>query len=103
MDQAGGHTSTKLVVPDNMTLVSLPARSPELCTCTKWMARAIKWTRSGNPVENVWQFMRNNWLSNRIFTSYKDLIDHCCHAWNTLIDQPWKIMSIGQRQSAHQS
>src|SRR5512147_1400750 len=86
MDQAGWHTSTKLVVPDNITVVSLPPRSPEL-----------------NPVENVWQFMRDNWLSNRIFTSYEDILDHCCHAWNTLIDQPWKIMSLGRRQWAHRS
>lgn len=86
MDQAGWHTSTKLVVPDNITVVSLPPRSPEL-----------------NPVENVWQFMRDNWLSNRIFTSDEDILDHCCHAWNTLIDQPWKIMSLGRRQWAHRS
>lgn len=86
LDQAGWHTSTKLVVPDNITVVSLPPRSPEL-----------------NPVENVWQFMRDNWLSNRIFTSDEDILDHCCHAWNTLIDQPWKIMSLGRRQWAHRS
>ncbi|MGZ5096155.1 MAG: hypothetical protein ACXWCH_34025, partial [Burkholderiales bacterium] len=30
-----------------------------------------------NPVENVWQFLRDNWLSNRIFKSYDDLVDHC--------------------------
>src|SRR6266436_5108355 len=48
-----------------------------------------------NPVENVWQFMRDNWLSNRIFKSYDDLVDHCCAAWNKLVDQPWRIMSIG--------
>jgi hypothetical protein len=47
--------------------------------------------------------MRDNWLSNRIFTSYEDVIGHCCHAWNTLIDQPWKIMSSGRRQWAHRS
>ena len=39
--------------------------------------------------------MRDNWLSNRVFTSYDDIVDHCCDAWNTLIDQPWRIMSIG--------
>src|SRR5262245_10470262 len=55
-----------------------------------------------NPVENVWQFMRANWLSNRIFKSYDDLVDHCCQAWNKLIDQPWRIMSIGLRQWAHE-
>lgn len=38
---------------------------------------------------------------NRVFTSYEDILDHCCHAWNKLIDQPWKIMSIGCRQWAH--
>jgi hypothetical protein len=41
--------------------------------------------------------MRQNWLSNRIFKSFDDIVDHCCYAWNTLIDQPWKIMSISAR------
>jgi len=33
----------------------------------------------------------------RIFKSFDDIVDHCCYAWNTLIDQPWKIMSIARR------
>ncbi len=37
LDQAGWHVSTRLIVPDNITLLPLPPRSPEL-----------------NPVENVW-------------------------------------------------
>jgi hypothetical protein len=41
--------------------------------------------------------MRANWLSNRIFPSYRTILDHCCAAWNRLIDQPWTIMSIGLR------
>ena len=41
--------------------------------------------------------MRQNWLSNRIFKSFDDIVDHCCYAWNTLTDQPWKIMSIARR------
>ncbi len=86
MDQAGWHTSNKLQVPDNITIVTLPPRSPEL-----------------NPVENIWQFMRDNWLSNRVFTSYDDIVGHCCDAWNKLVDQPWKIMSIGMRDWAHGS
>ncbi len=85
LDQAGWHTSRKLDVPANITLMPLPPRSPEL-----------------NPVENIWQFMRDNWLSNRVFNSYEDIIDHCCEAWNKLIDQPWKIMSIGLRDWAHE-
>ena len=75
--------SRRLVVPENITLVPLPAKAPEL-----------------NPVENVWQFMRENWLSNRVFTSYADILDHCCAAWNKLTDQPWRIMSIGLRNWA---
>ncbi len=85
VDQAGWHISTRLVVPANVTIITLPPKCPEL-----------------NPVENVWQFMRDNWLSNRIFKSYDDLVDHCCEAWNKLVDQPWRIMSLGLRQWAHE-
>ena len=84
LDQAGWHLSAKLVVPENITLVPLPPKCPEL-----------------NPVENIWQFLRDNWLSNRIFTSYKNLLGHCCAAWNKLIDQPWRIVSIGRRDWAN--
>ena len=84
LDQAGWHQSKRLVVPHNITLLPLPAKAPEL-----------------NPVENVWQFLRENGLSNRIFTSYTDILDHCCAAWNKLTEQPWRIMSIGLRDWAH--
>jgi hypothetical protein len=40
-------------------------------------------------------------LSNRVFKSYDDIVDHRCYAWNTLIAQPWKIMSIGLREWAY--
>ncbi len=84
VDQAGWHMSAKLTIPDNITLLALPPRSPEL-----------------NPVENIWQFMRENWLSNRIFQSYDDIVALCCEAWNKLIERPWKITSIGMREWAH--
>ena len=45
--------------------------------------------------------MRQNWLSNRVFKSYDDVVDHRCYAWNTLIAQPWKIMSIALRDWAY--
>jgi putative transposase len=86
VDQAGGHTSTKLDVPGNITPLPLPARSPEL-----------------NPAENIWQFMRENWLSNRVFKSNDDILAHCCQVWNKLVDQPWTIMSIGLRDWAYRS
>jgi hypothetical protein len=84
VDQAGWHTTGKLVIPSNITLLLLPPRAPEL-----------------NPVENIWQYMRDNWLSNRIFTSYETIVVLCCEAWNKLIDEPWTIMSIGTRKWAH--
>ena len=84
LDQAGWHGSHALVIPANITLLPLPAKCPEL-----------------NPVENVWQFMRDNWLSNRIFSSHDDILDHCCEAWNRLVDQPARIRSIGMRKWAH--
>jgi transposase len=84
LDQAGWHLSPRLKVPHNITLMPLPSKSPEL-----------------NPVENVWQYMRDNWLSNRVFTSYDDILDHCCQAWNKLAEKPWIVMSIGLRQWAY--
>ena len=36
-----------------------------------------------------------DWLSNRVFKSYDDILDHCCFAWNKLIDMPWKIIQSG--------
>src|SRR6516164_11332359 len=84
LDQAGWHGAKELKVPHNISLMPLPPRSPEL-----------------NSQENIWQFMRQNWLSNRVFKSYDDIVDHCCYAWNTLIAQPWKIMSIGLREWAY--
>ena len=84
LDQAGWHMTTKLAVPGNITIVPLPAKCPEL-----------------NPQEGIWQFIRQNWLSNRIFAGYENVVDHCCDAWNKLAEQPWTVMSIGLRSWAH--
>lgn len=84
LDRAGWHTTGKLNVPRNITLIFLPSRSPEL-----------------NPVENVWQYMRQNWLSNRVFETYDDIIDVACEAWRKLLAEPQTIMSIGMRDWAH--
>ena len=35
-----------------------------------------------------------------VVRSIDDIVDHCCYAWNTLIDQPWKIMSVAHRDWA---
>jgi len=92
LDQAGWHGSAELVVPPNITLMPLPPRCPELNALL---------SKVEGPVENVWQFMPDNWLANRIFGSYDDIVDHCCHAWNKLAEQPWRIMTLGLRRWAH--
>jgi len=73
LDQADGMSRRGFPSQTTSRSCRLPPKSPEL-----------------NPVENIWQFMRDNWLSNRVFKSYDDILDHCCFAWNKLIDMPWK-------------
>ena len=58
LDRAGWHTTSKLVVPDNITPIFLPSRAPEL-----------------NPVENIWQYLRQNWLANTVFENYDAIVD----------------------------
>ena len=84
MDRAGWHTTSQLDMPKNITPIFLPSRAPEL-----------------NPQENIWQYMRQNWLSNRVFETYDAIIDEACEAWNKLIALPEVIKSIGMRQWAH--
>ena len=71
IDQTGWHTTKELDLPCNISIIALPARCPEL-----------------NPVENIWQYMRDNWLSNLIFKSYDDVVSQCCAVWNKLVQQP---------------
>ncbi len=51
--------------------------------------------------ENIWQFLRQNWLSNRVFEDYDAILDAGCEAWNKLLAQPQTIMNIGMREWAH--
>lgn len=83
MDRAGWHETKKLIVPENLTIVLLPARSLEL-----------------NSAENVWQYLRQNWLSNRVFEDFNAILDAGCDAWNRLIAMPDTIRSIGWRDWA---
>ena len=83
LDRAGWHTTAKLNVPRNITPILLPSRAPEL-----------------NPVENIWQYLRANWLSNRVFDGYDAIIDAACEAWSKLLAEPNTITSIGMRDWA---
>jgi hypothetical protein len=84
LDRAGWHTTDKLKLPRNISLIFLPSRAPEL-----------------NPVENIWQFLRANWLSNTVFDGVDHIIDAACSAWNNLAALPDTIRSIGLRKWAH--
>lgn len=83
LDGAGWHSSKELAVPSNITLLPLPPYSPEL-----------------NPVENVWAYLRQNRLANRLFDSYEAIVDACCEAWNALLENPDRVASITQRSWA---
>ena len=84
LDRAGWHTTAKLNVPRNITPILLPSRAPEL-----------------NPVETIWQYLRANWLSKRVFDGYDAIIDAACEAWSKLLAEPNTITSIGMRDWAH--
>jgi putative transposase len=60
LDQAGGHGAKGLKVPSNISLSQVPPRA--------------RTQQSREP----WQFMRQNWLSNRVFKSFDDIVDPCC-------------------------
>ena len=80
LDRAGWHTTSKLQLPSNISLVHLPPASPEL-----------------NPTENIWQHMRQSYLSNRVFRDYDDVVEASSSAWNNLIAEQGRIASIGTR------
>jgi hypothetical protein len=83
-DRAGWHQpGRELEVPDNIVLLPFPAYSPEL-----------------NPMENVWEFLRANKLSARVWDSYEAIMEACAEAWNWFVDDPDRIRSIGTRDWA---
>jgi len=84
MDRAPWHSTDKLEVPNNITILLLPSRSPEL-----------------NPVENIWQYLRQTWLSTKVFENYDAILNAGSQAWNRLMDDPETIMSIGMRDWGH--
>ncbi len=83
MDQAGWHRSKDLSIPENITIVLLPPYSPEL-----------------NSQENIWQYLRDKFLSLKIFNNYDEIVNACVDAWNALMKMPEKIESIASRKWA---
>jgi len=81
LDGAGWHDH--LQVPTNITIVHLPPYSPEL-----------------NPIEQVWAFIKDRWLSNRCFEDYQKIVDAVVEAWNRFISIPKKISELCSRDWA---
>jgi transposase len=77
LDQAGWHISHQLAVPENVTLLPLPPYSPEL-----------------NPVERVWPYLRERFLSHRVLGSYTAVLDAACRAWNALAAETGRLASL---------
>jgi transposase len=77
LDQAGWHGSRRRAVPGNTTLVPLPPYSPEL-----------------NPVERVWLYLRERFLSHRLLDGYKAVLDAPYDAWNTLAAETGRLTSL---------
>jgi transposase len=77
LDQAGWHGSADLRVPGNITLVSLPSYSPEL-----------------NPVERLWLYLKERFLSHRLHPDYEAIVDAACDAWKRLLAEAGRITSL---------
>ena len=77
VDQAGWHISQKLKVPDNIKLIPLPPRSPEL-----------------NPAEHIWEELREKNFANKAFESLDEVEDNLCLGLNGLASNPEKLRSM---------
>ena len=76
-DRAGFHTSHKVRVPENVTLVGLPPYSPQL-----------------NPIEKLWQYLRQHYWSNSVYEGYDHLRQAANHAWKKVCLNPTKIKTV---------
>ena len=80
LDGAGFHIAKSLRIPANITLMKIPPYSPEL-----------------NSMENVWEYLRGNKLSNTVFESYEEVVSSCCEAWSFFADDPERVASVTAR------
>ena len=77
MDGAGWHTLDTAASFPNITLIKLPPYSPEL-----------------NPMEQVWQWLRQRCLSNREFHDFTEIVEQVSQAWNTFIDDTSRVKTL---------
>jgi transposase len=77
LDQAGWHGAKTLCIPANITLEPLPPRSPEL-----------------NPVERIWLFLKEKFLSHRLLDDYEAILNAAAAAWNRTVNEPGRLISL---------
>ena len=77
LDRAGWHGAKALRIPCNVTLLPLPPYSPEL-----------------NPVERVWLYLKERYLSHRLHTDYDAIVDAACAAWKRLLAEAGRLASL---------
>ena len=77
LDGAGWHSGKTLRVPSNITLVPLPPYSPEL-----------------NPVERVWLYLKERFLSLRLHNDYKAIVAAASKAWRRLCQETGRLTSL---------
>jgi DDE superfamily endonuclease len=77
VDQAGWHHSKELLIPANIRLIEQPAYSPEV-----------------NPVEHLWEELREKYLHNRLFSSLDLLVEVLCQGLNELTEDKERLRSM---------
>lgn len=77
IDGAGWHRSHSLKAPENIYLLKLPPYAPEL-----------------NPIEHVWDELREKYFHNRVFNSLDALELHLMTALQELEAEPNRLCSI---------
>lgn len=76
-DGAGFHTSRTLRIPPNISIIQLPAYSPEL-----------------NPVENLWHYLKSHYWSNRAYDNYEALEESAIAAWHHAVLNPTLMKTL---------
>jgi transposase len=77
IDGAGWHRSAALKPPENMYLLKLRPYAPEL-----------------NPIEHIWDELREKFFHNRVFKSLNALEDHLVFGLRNLEENHSKVRSI---------
>ena len=77
MDQAGWHRARDLQIPENMKLLWLPAYSPQC-----------------NPVEHLWEEIREKWFENKVFDSLDSVEDTLVSALAILEKDKKKVLGL---------